>query len=517
MASKILFKDFLIVNQGIEKDKKVNIEVESELIKRVGNFNVDNNYDQIIQGNGRYILPGFIDLHSHADLMNYADEGLSVKINQGVTTEVCGQCGLGAAPLKDDIKKGWQKHMLIRNPLCNLPWNSTAEYFDHLTNNGLDNNLVYFIPHGLLRYYLKQGSKEKMSKAELRNLKKIIKKSFKEGAAGISLGLCYFPAVYSDYEELKCLFESAAEYNRLISVHLKSEGAKILESLAEIIELKKATGARVNISHLKVVGEENEYKLEKILAEIEKNNLSFDSYPYNFGSTSLEIIIPPDFLEDNGVGILKEQIQREKIKRMFKSGENPYDNWENLPYLLGWDQITISALSSHKNRSMPRLSLQQLAEKWDMEAADACFKLLLADDNILMQDYYMRNEVIGKIIKNKSGAIGTDSLFSKQNPHPRTDSTYTKLLKKYVFEEQQISLADAVYKATKRPAEILGLNDRGEIAAGKKADLLIFSPQKLLQDNKNSGIQGVMINGSWKIKNSKYLKDQRPGEIIKFF
>jgi len=516
MARKILFKDFLIVNPETKKDKKVNVEVEADLIKKVGNFEADQDYDQIIKGNGRYLLPGFIDLHSHADLMNYAEEGLRVKIKQGVTTEVCGNCGLGPAPLRAEIKKGWQKHMLIRNPLSKLPWNSTAEYFNHLANNGLDNNLIYFQPHGLLRYYLKEGSKEKMSGAELKKLKKIIKKSFEEGAAGISLGLCYFPAVYSDYEELKCLFESAAEEDRLISVHLKSEGEKILESLNEIIELKETAGTRVNISHLKVIGEENEYKLEKILAKIEKNNLSFDSYPYNFGSTSLEIIIPPDFLEDDGVGILKNKKKREKLKELFKSGENPYDNWENLPYLLGWDQIYISSLNNIKKQALLGLSLQQIAEKWDMEAADACFKLLLEEDNILMQDYYMREEVIEKIIKSKIGAVGTDSLFSRQNPHPRTHSTYTKLLKKYVFKEQIISLAEAVYKASKRPAEILGLEDRGEIAAGKKADLLIFSAEELLANNEKSGIQAVMINGSWKLKNSEYLKELRPGRIIKF-
>ena len=517
MAAKILFKDFLTADQSAAGgEKKVNVEVEADLIKRVGNFKPEKNYDQIIQGHGRYLLPGFIDLHSHADLMNYSEEGLKAKIRQGVTTEVCGQCGLGPAPISEEIKMGWQKHMIIRNPLSNLPWESTAEYFSHLTAEGLENNILYFQPHGLLRYYLKQGSKEKMSEDELKKLEHIMQKSFRDGAAGVSLGLCYFPAVYSDYQELKTVFKSAAAAERLVAVHLKSEGSKILESLAEIIELKEATGARVNISHLKVIGEENEYKLEQLLAEIEKHNLSFDSYPYNFGSTSLKIIIPPDFLEDDGVEILKDQNRRKQLKKLFESGENPYDNWENLPYLLGWDQIMISALSSSKNEDILGLSLQKIAQKWEMDPAAACFKLLLEEDDILMQDYYMREEIIEKILKDNNGAIGTDSLFSKQNPHPRTASSYSKLLKKYVFKDKILSLADAVYKTSQRPAEILGLKDRGQIAAGKKADLLIFSREELMQDNKSSGFQGVMINGSWKVKDSKYLKEVRSGQIIKF-
>jgi N-acyl-D-amino-acid deacylase len=151
-----------------------------------------------------------------------------------------------------------------------------------------------------------------------------------------------------------------------------------------------------------------------------------------------------------------------------------------------------------------------------MDPAAACFKLLLEEDDILMQDYYMRGEIIEKILKDNNGAIGTDSLFSKQNPHPRTASSYSKLLKKYVFKDKILSLADAVYKTSQRPAEILGLKDRGQIAAGKKADLLIFSREELMQDNKSSGFQGVMINGSWKVKDSKYLKEVRSGQIIKF-
>ncbi len=517
MNKPILFKDFIIVDGSTEgEEKKVNIEVEADLIKRVGDFKADKNYDQVVKGDGRYLFPGFIDLHSHADLMNYSSEGLNAKIMQGVTTEVCGQCGLGPAPVREEIKKDWQKHMIIRNPLSSLPWESIAEYFAHLTGNGLENNFIYFQPHGLLRYYLKKGSKDKMNRDELKNLQYIMQKSFKEGAAGVSFGLCYFPAVYSDYEELKTVFKSAAEADRLISVHLKSEGSKILESLNEIIELKEATGAGVNISHLKVIGEENAFKLDQILAKIENHNLSFDSYPYNFGSTSLKIIIPPDFLEDDGVDVLKDPNRRNQIKKLYMSGKNPYDNWENLPYLLGWNQIVISSLSSNKNKDILGLSLQQIAEKWEMDPADACFKLLLEENNILMQDYYMREELIEKIIKNSNGAVGTDSLFSKENRHPRTHSCYPKLFKKYVFDDEILTLREAVIKVSTKPAEILGLKDRGEITAGKKADLLIFSKEELMQNDQKSGIQSVMINGSWKVKDYKYLKDSSPGQVITF-
>jgi N-acyl-D-aspartate/D-glutamate deacylase len=516
MPGKKLFKNFIMLDGSREAEAEiVNLELDSEKINRVGSFKSGDNYEEIIDGGKeKYLFPGFIDLHSHGDLMNFAAAGLEAKISQGVTTEVTGQCGLGAAPLRQNIKNDWQKHMIIRNPLSELPWNSVAEYFSYLNKAGLDNNLLYFLPHGLLRYYIKKGKKTEMNKKELIEYQKIIEKSLREGASGVSLGLCYFPAVYSNFKELKILFEVAGSCDKLISVHLKSEGTKILESLAEIIKLREGSKSRVNISHLKIIGRENEYKLEQLLKMIEDNGLTFDSYPYNFGSTSLEIIIPPDFLEDSGLDILNNPEIRKKLKKIYNNGENPYDNWDNLPYLLGWENIYLSALSSNKRSNLIGLSLAEIAEKWEMEAADAAFKLLVEEENILMQDYYMQESILKTILRHQSGSIGTDSLFSKSNPHPRTYQTYPKILKKYVFEEKILSLAEALNKFTKKPAQVLGLKNRGEIAPGKKADLVIFSKKDLL-NGENNGISGVLINGSWKLKNGEYIGSAKPGQIIK--
>lgn len=516
MTAKKLFKDFILLDGSREAAPEiVDIQTDSDSIVKVGNFRKTKNYEEIIDGKKeKYIFPGFIDLHSHADLMNFSAEGLEAKIRQGITAEVTGQCGLGAAPVKPEIKEGWQKHMIIRNPLSELPWNSVAEYFSYLNKKGLDSNLLYFLPHGLLRYYIKKGNKSAMDAEELSKYQELIKKSFNQGAAGLSLGLCYFPAVYSNFKELKTIFKLAGRYNKLISVHLKSEGSKIIESLAEIIKLREGTESRVNISHLKIIGKENEYKLEKLLNMIEENDLTFDSYPYNFGSTSLEIIIPPDFIEDSGLDILNDSAARNKLKRIYKNGENHYDNWDNLPYLLGWENIYLSHLDNSQYSELIGLSLADIAAKWEMEAADAAFKLLIEEENILMQDYYMQENIIKTILTHEKGSIGTDSLFSKSNPHPRTYSTYTKILKKYVFGEAIFSLAEAVNKFTKKPAELLGLKNRGEISPGKKADLVIFSKKDLLAD-KNNGISGVLINGSWKLKDGDYYKSVKPGKIIK--
>lgn len=519
MSQKILLKNFKLVDGSSDSEvKRLNLEIEADQIKKVGDFKPAEDYQQIIEAETEeeYILPGFIDMHSHADLMNFSEEGLKAKISQGVTTEVSGQCGLGAAPINDQIRGKWRQHMIIRNPLEDLNWNSVDQYFQKLESVGLENNLIYFVPHGLLRYYLKKDSKEKMNKKELKKLEEIILQSFQAGAAGISFGLCYFPAVYADYEELKTIFAAAAAEDKLISVHLKSEGSKIIESLEEIIKLKKETAARVNISHLKIIGIENEYKIEQVFKLIKENGLSFDSYPYNFGSTTLAVIIPPAFLKGEGLDVLKDKKVRTEIKKLYKEGSNPYPNWDNLPYLLGWDNIYLSGLKSEKYKRFNGLSLEKIAAALDLDPADTAFKFLLEEKDFLMQDYYMKEDLIEKILKNKAGNIGTDSLFIEANPHPRTSGTYPKILKKYVFGKKLITLSEAAAKFSKNPAQTLPLRDRGEIKAGKKADLVIFSKADLLADNDKNGIKSVMINGQWKLKNYNYLKEIKAGQVIKF-
>ncbi|MFN2363786.1 MAG: amidohydrolase family protein [Halarsenatibacteraceae bacterium] len=516
MKNKILFKNFTIFT-GIKtlKPFEGDIMVKGDKIIKVGIVKSFSSSTKVIEGNKRYIFPGFIDMHSHGDLMNFAPEGLSSKIKQGITTEVTGQCGVGSAPIREKLKIGWKNHMIIRNPLSHIPWNSVEEYFDHLQKRGLDNNLVYFLPHGLLRYNIKQGSKKPMNNVELKEFKDLIVKSFKEGAAGVSLGLCYFPSVYSDHRELKALFKLADEYDRLISVHLKSEATNILESLDEIISLAEGTACRVNISHLKIIGESNEDKLDEVLQKIKENNFSFDSYPYRFGSTTFEIIIPPEFVEDTGLDSLKDEETRHNLKKIYRTGEYKNKSWDNLPNLLGWENIYITGLDNEKMQDIIGFSIQEIGEKLGVEPAEAAFDLLIEENgNILMQDYYMKEKVIEKILSEPNGSIGTDSLFSKINQHPRTTSTYPKVLKEYVFEKKILTLSEAVYKFSKRPAEILKLNNRGEIGPGKKADLVVFSKDELINGTGN-GIQLVMINGNFKQQEGTYYYSKKTGKILK--
>lgn len=516
MAARTLLKNFIIVNgQRDTKPFSGDILIEEDKIIKVGQLKGIDPTTKIIQGNERYIFPGFIDMHSHGDLMNFASEGLSSKIKQGITTEVTGQCGVGAAPLKEDLKSGWQQHMIIRNPLSKITWNSVVEYFSYLENKGLDNNLVYFLPHGLLRYNIKQGSKEPMNPKELEELKDLIKKSFAEGAAGLSLGLCYFPAVYADFKELRTLFELADQYNKLISVHLRSEATGILDSLDEIIKLAEGTNCRINISHLKVIGKSNEDKLDKLLKKINDYSFTFDSYPYRFGNTTLEIIIPPEFIGERGLDALKDNIVRDQIKEIYQTGEYKNKSWDNLPYLLGWDNIYVTDLNNKENEDIRGLSIKAIAEKWGVEPADAAFDLILEEDgSILMQDYFMEENLIEKILRDQNGSIGTDSLFSRTNQHLRTSSSYPKILKKYVFERKTITLSEAIIKFSKKPAEILKLKDQGEIAPGKKADLVIFSKDELLNDRGN-GIKTVIINGQQKLNEGIYHQSNKPGQILK--
>ncbi len=513
MAAKTLFKNFIIITgQQNAEPYKGDLLIADDRIIKIGQIGADLPGVRVIQGNQRFIFPGFIDLHSHGDLMNFASEGLSSKLKQGITTEVVGQCGVGLAPIREELKTSWQNHMIIRNPLSEIPWNTVAEYFKKLQQVGLDNNLIYFLPHGLLRYNIKRESRESMNPRELEELKALTVRSFKEGAAGLSLGLCYYPARYADSRELKTIFELADQYNRPISIHLRSEATGILEALDEIIRLAEGTRVRVNISHLKVIGSSNEARLAQLLEKIDDNGFSFDSYPYSYGNTTLEIIIPPDFIREKGLDSLKDKKIRDEIKEIYKTGNYHNQSWDNLPYLLGWENIY---LSSHNNQDITGLSIQEISKILCKDPADTAFDLLLdSGGQALMQDYFMREEVIEKILKNKNASIGTDSLFSRTNQHLRTSSTYPKILKEYVFKKKLLTLNEAIYKFSRKPAEILELKDRGQLESDRKADLVIFSKDELLAGTGN-GIQSVMVNGRFKLEDGIYHSRKKPGEILK--
>lgn len=479
--------------------------------------------DQLIDAEGAYVTPGFIDLHSHADLVYFLPAGLKPKIMQGVTTEVIGQCGLSVAPLKRAQQRGWRENLIIGNPPINWEWETMAEYLAALHKRGLENNLVPFVGHGVMRYNLTDKTTP-LTFLERENLYDLTIQAFAEGALGLSLGLIYFPALFADQNELAILFKAAAESDRLVAVHLRNESTELIEALKEMIDLAEKFGAKLHISHLKAIGSLNWQKIDQALKLIEQHNLTFDHYPYTAGSTSLLTVLPPFLLRAGITNALKRLTDlqvRAQLAKIFAGQEilPPGEPWDNLIFLLGWDKIEIAEVGLTKNIGLIGQTLGQIAKLRGKTPLDATIDLLIEEQGkVRMIDFFFHEELIKKLLVHPAGMIGSDSLFGGKL-HPRVFGTFPKIIDQYVFQQEVIPIEMAIAKMTSSAAKLLGLTDRGVIAPGYKADLAIFeqnfcsSATYQRPEIFSQGMKFLLINGEFKIFAGQYQKNF-PGQIL---
>lgn len=480
----------------------------------------------IIDGDNNFIAPGFIDMHSHSDLMFFVPMGLQPKIMQGITTEVIGQCGFSVAPMPIEKQDNWRRNLILGNPNIRWTWSNFKEYFSALTKHGLECNLVPFVGHGTLRYVVNEDRSQALHEKQISGLCLQIEEAFAAGVHGLSFGLIYPPAIFADNNELEQIVRIAVKCKGIITIHLRSESDELLEALEEITLLVQKYTGILHISHLKAMGRKNWHKLDLALEFIEKNNLTFDHYPYTAGMTSLLSLLPPFVLEGDCIAdvILKLQDKniRSKIAKIYCGLEQLErgTRWDNLPLLVGWQNICIQEVTREENRQYLQRSLQDIAEATLKNPADALMDLIISEGGQgKMIDYYAEESSIFTKLNNRCGMIGSDSLFCEGIPHPRVYGTFPKIIGDYVFKKKELKLETAIHQMTKKPADFLGIKNRGLIKPGYKADLVIFD-----KDFKNLntycspqqypiGMKYVIINGIVKVANAKYL-DSLSGEVI---
>jgi N-acyl-D-aspartate/D-glutamate deacylase len=310
-----------------------------------------------------------------------------------------------------------------------------------------------------------------------------------------------------------------------VSVHLRSEGDEILEAIQEMLTLAEQSSCRLHISHLKTVGQRNWRKVDEVLHLIEDRHLTFDCYPYIAGSTTLLTILPPFVLKGKGIdeiiGKLHDPGIRRRLKRIFCGGEPVPKGlaWDNLPALVGWENIVIADMPGPKHRHVIGQSLTDLASQQKKEPADVALDLLIkAHGAVRMINYYENEATLRKILRHPQGMIGTDTLLGGK-VHPRVFGSYPKILHHYVFGQQLFPLEEAIAKMSGRPASLLGLPYRGLLQPGYAADIIIFD--ETFRDRATfdepeqypEGLHYVLINGEVKVDQDIYSTNF-PGRLL---
>jgi len=485
-----------------------------------------------LDAQGGVIAPGFIDMHSHSDLRLLVGDPPTAKVAQGITTEVLGQDGLGVAPVTAQtapVLAGLTPGLLGPLPLERWTWRSFADYLAELERADLPNNQLVLVSHGALRLLTVGPTDRPATPQELAEMQALLREALAAGAPGFSTGLIYPPAAYAPTEELLALTRVVAAHDGVFVVHLRDEGYRLLTALQEALTVCREAGCRLHISHLKAHGRASWHLLPRALemlaaARASGLTITCDRYPYLAGSTVLSSVLPHWVLDGGPAACLhrlRNPAERSRIRQWFTYGP---EVWNNQALGIGWENIVVSSVASHRNRWVQGLSVAEIAAERGVDPVDAVCDLLAEEElSVTMISHYGCEENLEAIYRLPYATVGSDGIFGGQ-PHPRLWGSYPRFFGRYVRDRGLLTLAEAVRRVSALPAEVLRLRDRGILAAGMAADIVVFDPARIRDratydapEQPPAGISAVVVNGRlvWDGRRLVWNNGLLPGQVLR--
>lgn len=490
---------------------------------------VDQEASRVIDARKNVISPGFIDGHCHSDLMIMDHPYSEIKLQQGVTTEVVGNCGLSPAPFFQDKAELLQTYVqpVLGSTSWEWPWETVGQYIEAVREAHPSEHIATYVAHGALRIAVMGFEKRPAAPEELARMKQLLEEGMQAGAIGLSIGLLYAPGSYTSKEEIAELCSVLPKYDGLFSTHIRGEGNNLLPSIREVIWIAEKAGVSLHISHLKAAGRSNWGKaLEalEIIADARARGLDVtcDVYPYNAGSTMLTTVLPPWVLE-GGIQRTLERFHDPVLRRRVKEelAEEQQD-WDNLVCSTGWESVYISSVKTEGNRLLEGKHIAEVSEIRGQHPADCVMDLLIEEDGqVSIVYFHMSDDDVRQVISWEKSLIASDSLHCETGkPHPRLYGTFPRIFAKYVREDRVLSLEQAVRKLTSFPAQRFKLGKRGLLVPGYVADIAVFDPEKVqdhatYQDPRHypSGFSHVLVQGHLTMEDGHH-SHARKGTLI---
>jgi len=569
----ILIKNAKVFDGSMKPAFRADVAIKDEVIVKVAK-SINGKAKRILNADGLYVCPGFIDMHTHADegMNNPETKACLNYLKQGVTTFILGQCGRSAWPMEEDARTQMRR------------W----------TDEGIPQNAVLLIGHGQVREIVMGIEKREPTAEELEEMKNLVKEAMEQGAYGISSGLEYVPGNYSKTDEVIELVKIVRPYNGIYHTHIRDEGdnGKLIEAIEETLQIAKQTGVPTHISHLKASGKKSWGLTQKFCAMIEEaqtNNfkITADQYPYRFGGNYPY----KSFLsrsawegENHSGGLQSSDIDEifdhlrdhELIELYIKTSAQPVDESlerklkelprKSLVRMVGGRLINLANFQgpqSERERSLllERMkdpeeadkirkavldfvdensgpencfvficpdkdfegkTLLEVAKIKDKSIADTGIELGLMDAKCITTRYC--DDDVEYIMKKDWVATGSDGVvpaYGNRLLHPRSYATFLYKIKKYALEKKVISINQSIRSQTSLPADIMNLNDRGWIREGYKADIVVLDLNNVrIKASKSSphqyseGVKYLLINGVVVIDEDKWT-GELPGKVIK--
>ncbi len=454
-----------------------------------------------IDASGLAVAPGFVNMLSWATASLLVDGRAQSDLRQGVTLEVFGE-GWSMGPLSEEMKR----EMVARQGdlRFDVEWTTLGEYLEHLERRGVAPNVASFVGATTVRIHELGHEDRPPTAAELERMRELVRRAMAEGALGVGSSLIYAPAYYADTDELVALAAAAGESGGSYISHIRNEGEELLEAIDELIEIARRAGVRAEIYHLKASRPENWDKLGAAIAKIEAAraeglDIGADVYTYPASATGLNAVMPPWAQEgghDAWVARLRDPETRERIRAEID--------------MISPEKILLVGFKSERLKPLTGKTLAEVAADRGVSPEVAAMDLVVEDDSRVGAVYFSMAEdnVRRKValpwvtFGSDAGAPATEGVFLESMSHPRAYGNIARLLGRYVRDEGLVPLPEAIRRLTSLPAENLKVRERGRLASGYFADVVVFDPGKIADHatfsephRYSTGVLHVLVNG----------------------
>ena len=531
--------DLLIVNTKIVDGsgnpwRHGNVAIKDGFIVAVGNT-LSDQAQVTIDGHGLVTCPGFIDFHAHSDVSLLVNPRAESAVRQGITTQVCGNCGVSAAPLApEEIADLRRIFVYADDPVEAIPytWQSMAEYLDLFRQHGIAINVATMIGSSNLRRIVVGQEERSPSTEEMTRMKSILAQALEEGAWGMSSGLDFVPDRYSTTEELIELGGVLRQYGRIYPTHYRNGIGRPMEATAEAIRIGEEAGIPVDIAHYCTVCPENWGRIPEGIALVEAArargvDVAFDNPTlYSRGSSGGggQNLLPPWALVGGTERMLERMRDPKRASRAKRDVEyGGWPSWINQ----SWDETLLTQVSIEKNQQYVGQTIAEIAARRGEKPIDTVFNLLLEEEaRFHMAPITKSWDDIDFVVKHPLCKISSDGTArAPYGPlagckHPRCYGIFPRALGRLVRDRSVLRLEDAVRKMTSAPAARLGLLDRGLLRTELAADICIFDPKTVIDraDWENTeaypdGIQTVIVNGQTVIQDGEHT-GALPGQVL---
>jgi N-acyl-D-aspartate/D-glutamate deacylase len=465
---------------------------------------------------GMVVAPGFVDMMGQsADMFTRMPADVAFNLlSQGITTINTGEGGSAAPQVGEDARR--------------LGWSTMREYFNRLEAAGTPLNVAQTVGHTTIRRIVIGDSARQATPAELERMKGLVEEAMQAGAIGVSTSLIYPPAIYASEGEITALTTVAGRYGGRYFTHMRNEGDRLLEAIEEALRIGRAAQTPVHIFHLKTAGQANWGKMDLALARIREarragQDVGVDVYPYVNNGLGIRALIHPRNAEAGNEALtrrLKDPAMRARIRKEMEEESG----WENWYAHAGrdWDRIVVAGIEHPDFAQYGGLSLKAIADRAGKDPWDVFFAIAESGRAFAMpQSMSEANKI--KAMREEFTSFDTDvgPAASDIATHPRAFGAFPRLFARYVRELGALTLEGAVQRASAVAANEIGAYDRGRLAPGLAADIVVFDPMTIRDratfaepSLHSEGVHYVMVNGVIVLENGKFT-GAKPGIVLR--